>query len=138
MTRVLVAGGLLAIGSVACSSSANEHSRTIEIRGERVAVTELRGVVEALCEAKDLAARDPEASGTIFFDRVHAPLHDIAAATEEVDRPSAARLLEAKQAVEQDIQQRPELELASDLQELIAATRDALKELSVRIGGCDG
>lgn len=35
-----------------------------------------------------------------FQDRVHGPLHDVAAAAAEADRAAAARLLEAKQRVE--------------------------------------
>jgi len=100
-------------------------------------VTQSRGVVDALCEAKDEAPRDPEAARTTFFDRAHDPLHDIAAAVEEVDRSSAARLLEAKQAVEADLEAMGTPELASDLGRLIAATRDALKDLSIPTEGCD-
>jgi hypothetical protein len=109
----------------------------MEIRGERVPVTHLRGVVEALCEASDEAARDAEAARRIFFDRAHDPLHDIAAAAEKVDRSSAARLLEAKQAVEADLEATAAPELTSDLGRLIVATRDALEDLSVSTEGCN-
>lgn len=137
MIRVLIATATLMVGSVACSSSPDDNSATMEIRGERVSVTQLRGVVDALCEASDEVARDAEAARTIFFDRAHDPLHDIAAAAEEVDRPSAARLLEAKQAVEANLEAMRAPELASDLGRLIAATRDALEDLSVSTEGCD-
>lgn len=109
----------------------------MEIRGERVPVTQLRGVVDALCEASDEAAADPESARGIFFDRAHDPLHDIAAAAEDVDRSSAARLLEAKQAVEANLEAMAAPGLASDLERLITATRDALKELSISTEGCD-
>jgi len=101
-------------------------------------VTELRGVVEALCEAQEAAPRDPEQARIAFFDRAHDPLHDIAAAAQEVDRSSAARLLEAKQAVEADLERMRGPDLAPDLGRLVAATRAALMELSVSVPGCDG
>jgi hypothetical protein len=134
---VLIATATLMLGGAGCSSSPNDNPATMEIRGERVPVTQLRGVVDALCEAKDQAAPDPEAARRIFFDRAHDPLHDVAAAAEEVDRSSAARFLEAKQAVEADLQAMAAPELASDLGRLVAATRDALKDLSVSTEGCD-
>jgi len=137
LISVLIATASVMLGSVACSSSPNDNAATMEIRGERVPVTQLRGVVEALCEADDEAARDAEASRRIFFDCAHDPLHDIAAAVEEVDRSSAARLLEAKQAVEADLEAMGAPELASDLGRLIVATRDALEDLSVSTEGCD-
>jgi hypothetical protein len=138
MTRVLItAAGLLMLWGSACSSAPGETPATIEIRGERVRVMELQGVVDALCDAKDAAGRDPEEARMVFFDRAHDPLHDIAAAAEEVDRSSAARLLEAKQTVEADLDGMAGPELASDLGALVAATRDALKQLSVSVAGCD-
>jgi hypothetical protein len=137
LISVLIATASVMVGSVACSSSPNDNAATMEIRGERVPVTQLRGVVEALCEADDEAARDAEAARRIFFDRAHDPLHDIAEAAEEVDRSSAARLLEAKQAVEADLEAMGAPELASDLGRLIVATRDSLEDLSVSTEGCD-
>jgi hypothetical protein len=137
LIRVLIATVTLLVGSAACSTSPNDNPATMEIRGERVPVTQLRGVVEALCEAKDEAPRHPEEARTTFFDRAHDSLHDIAAASGEVARSSAARLLEAKQAVEADLEAMGTPELASDLGRLIAATRDALKDLSVSTEGCD-
>ncbi|MGH2698818.1 MAG: hypothetical protein ACRDJL_06420 [Actinomycetota bacterium] len=138
MTRVLIAaGGLLMVWSSACSPSSRDIPETIEMRGERVAVTELRGVVDALCEAQEAAGRDFGQARMVFFDRAHNPLHDIAAAVGEIDRSSAARLLEAKQAVEADFERMAGPELASDLGGLVAETRDALDGLSVSVPGCD-
>ena len=59
---------------------------------------QLRGVVEALCEARDEGRREPEEARTTFFDRAHDSLPDLAAASGEDAPSSAARLLEAKQA----------------------------------------
>jgi len=122
LISVLIAAATLMVGSAACSSSPNDNPATMEIHDERVSVTQLRGVVEALCEANDEAARDPEAARRIFFDRAHDALHDIATAAQEVDRSSAARLLEAKHAVETDLEAMGAPELASDLGRLIAAS----------------
>jgi hypothetical protein len=56
---------------------------------------------EGLCRVAVLVSegRTREA-GEAFEDRVHAMLHEVAAATEEVDRDAAAELLRAKQPVE--------------------------------------
>lgn len=113
MTRVLIAGGLVAVVGAACSSPSDERPSAVETCGEGAPVTRLCGVVDALCEAKDEARRDPDAARTIFFDRAHGPLHEIAAA-EEVHRSSAGRVLEAKQAVEADLEATAAPELASE------------------------
>jgi hypothetical protein len=63
---------------------------------------ELGTALDGLCEARRLSARglvrDAEAE---FLDRAHAYLHELARETARTDRAAAARLLEAKQLVEQ-------------------------------------
>jgi hypothetical protein len=63
---------------------------------------ELGTALDGLCEARRLAERglvgDAE---TAFQDRAHAYLHELARETSGTDRKAAARLLEAKQLVEQ-------------------------------------
>jgi hypothetical protein len=89
----------------------------------------LGNVVVALCEAR--AEADPAASEEIFYDRVHARLHDLARATEEVDRAAAARLLEAKEAVESDLAgENSTPDLKRDIEELIGSARRALEVTS--------
>jgi hypothetical protein len=70
---------------------------------------ELGTALEGLCEARRLAERglvgDAE---TAFQDRAHAYLHELARETSDTDREAAARLLEAKQLVEQAFAERAE------------------------------
>lgn len=61
--------------------------------------------VTGLCEARRVASAEPEEAVRLFQDRVHVPLHDIAAQVEEADRAAAAKLLEAKQEVEAEIEE---------------------------------
>lgn len=76
----------------------------------------------ALCDA--VAASPAEAAG--IFDRdAHGPLHELAARVAERDRRAAARLLQAKNAVERAADE-PGADLQPRLDELVAATRDAL------------
>ena len=69
--------------------------------------------------------RDPDAVRNVFFDRAHQPLHELAAETSRHDRATAARLLEAKQAVEADLDS-PDRSLDTDLDELLDAASDAI------------
>ena len=79
---------------------------------------------QGLCQAR-AQARQPEAAREIFFDRVHQPLHQLAAEAADADRAVAAKLLEAKQAVERDLAEDPQL-LPGDLEALAEATRRAI------------
>jgi hypothetical protein len=86
------------------------------------------GIVAALCEARNRAVHDAAEAEAIFLDRAHDGLHHLAREVAEVDRSAAARLLEAKQAVEADIE-RPSsgAGLEEHLEALIASTRRALE-----------
>jgi len=68
---------------------------------------------------------DIDAAGDEFYDTAHQPLHDLAAEVAEVDREVAARLLEAKEAVESDLDTRPS-GLGESFQVLVSATNEAL------------
>ncbi len=108
-------------------------------RGSLGNVTEenSREAVLGLCEARAEVERDPAAAGDAFFDRAHDRLHVIAAAVEEVDRPSAARLLEAIASVEADVRQDAEPErTAADLDALLEATRASLERLGLAAPRC--
>ncbi len=72
------------------------------VAGDPVPVAQMTDALAALCVAQDEAAGRPRAAEARFFDRSHATLHLMARALEDVDRPLAARLLEAKQKVEAD------------------------------------
>ena len=79
---------------------------------------------QGLCQARAQASQ-PEAAREIFFDRVHQPLHELATEAAGADRAAAAKLHEAKQAVERDLAHDPE-SLRGDLDRLAEATRRAI------------
>lgn len=82
-------------------------------------VVELCGVLEAAIAGDVELARSR-------FD--HGPLHTLAANVSSFERGVAARLLEAKEAVESDLAglTPAEATLVANLQELVAATAEAL------------
>ena len=96
------------------------------------------GTVTGLCEARRLAPSRPEDAAALFQDRAHLDLHDLAAGVEGRDRAAAATLLEAKQAVEVDIEaERPDGEtLERDLDELLDVTVTGLREIGVEAPTC--
>lgn len=81
---------------------------------------------QGLRRARERAeAGDAAGARREFFDSAHDPLHRLAAEVVARDRASAARLLEAKQAVERSLDEGSP-SLADDLDRLEAAARDAL------------
>jgi hypothetical protein len=86
-------------------------------------------VLPGLCRSS-AAARSGDVTGAerIFTDTLHGPLHDIARETAASDRGAAARLLEAKQAVERELGSSPSdpAALGSNLARLGDTTRAAL------------
>lgn len=81
-------------------------------------------LARGLCQARARAG-EPDQARRAFFDNAHQPIHELAAAAAAGDRVAAARLLEAKQAVEGDLAGDPaRLGVSIDL--LIEATRGAL------------
>lgn len=83
-----------------------------------------------LCEAADAADAGDEAGASGSFEDAHAALHELAAATEEIDRAVAARLLEAKQAVEAGADD------AEEYTALLGAVEDAVEVLGGEAGKC--
>ncbi|HEX6236967.1 MAG TPA: hypothetical protein VFZ68_07220 [Acidimicrobiales bacterium] len=83
-------------------------------------------VAGGLCEALTSADAGDLATARETFD--HGPLHDLADAAIGVDRAVAARLLEAKEAVESDLADDGAAahRVAEDLRSLVVATGDAL------------
>ena len=91
--------------------------------------------VGAMCELRRTVDRDE--ANALFFDRVHQTLHVLAAATEVVDRIPAAGLLEAKQAVEADLQaETMPPSFSADVADLLGATGDALATVDLPDPGC--
>ncbi len=79
-----------------------------------------------LCTARSAArSGDVVEARRAFLDRSHQPLHELAAQATERDRAVAARLLEAKEAVEASLG-RSSPTAAADLDGLVDATGAAL------------
>jgi hypothetical protein len=99
----------------------------------------LSDAAAALCSAKRQAAADPLAARRVFYEGAHDHLHDLARQVQQVDRPIAARLLEAKQRVEHDLDASATPQrLAGDLDRLLAATHAALTAISIPAPACPG
>src|SRR5205085_8773642 len=130
-----LAVGLLALalplvgcdGSAPATTPAPTTGPTILVAGDPVPVAQMTDALANLCIARDEAGDRPRAAEARFFDRAHATLHLIARAVEDVDRPLAARLLEAKQKVEGDFSGLASGDrVADDLRPLVTVTAEAL------------
>lgn len=100
-------------------------------------VATMTAAVGGLCTARAQADTDVKSVRATFYDRSHEALHTIARALEPVDRVVAARLLEAKQAVEADVNaQPPRATVAADLDRLLDVTRQGLARLSITAPRC--
>lgn len=109
-------------------------TETITVGGESVPVSSLVDGFAGLCQANQAAAdRDFAHAKLTFNDHAHTPLHTVARALEDIDRPAAARLLEAKQRVEADLDGSGTTTpgLAADLAALVSATRAGLDRLGI-------
>jgi hypothetical protein len=88
--------------------------------------------IEGLCRIEDEGLADRDRASAIFYDRAHDALHELAAEVEDVDRAAAARLLVAKERVEQALGGDPLPETFLDelraLRRAVAETLDALGE----------
>ena len=132
---LLVLGGIAIGGAGMTVLDGDDHDG----EGSKVAPTSSYvGTVTGLCEAGRLAPSRPEEAAALFQDQAHVDLHDLAAEVEESDRAAAAALLEAKQAVEADIEaDQPDGErLEQDLDELLDAAVAGLRELDVEAPTC--
>ncbi|MGH9242945.1 MAG: hypothetical protein ACRD29_01230 [Acidimicrobiales bacterium] len=110
--------------AVACSVLAFTGCGT-NTESAPTAATDSQRVIDALCMAPD--AGDALQARTIFFDRAHEPLHQLAADVGDDDRGIEGRLLEAKQRVEADLTSDVSPNLAADMDGLISATADAIE-----------
>ncbi len=128
MTRLRLlglVGGLLALVGVgvvvlAVAGDDGSPSPAVEVGGR------YSPAYAGLCSARSAArSGDVAAARGAFFDRAHQPLHELAAGATARDRSAAARLLEAKEAVEAGLAQAAP-NLASDLDRLLAATASAV------------
>ncbi len=141
-TRVAVVLAAALIGAQLLSSCSSGPStvgrtRTIQVDGEEVAASSLRGAVTGLCAALERLPADPRAARDDYYSLSHQRLHTIAAAVQEIDRSVAASLLQAMAVVEEDLARPPfPASLAGDLDRLLAATRAALRALSIPTEPC--
>lgn len=94
-----------------------------------------KGAIVDLCLALEQSRTDREGAETIFEDRAHPRLHDIARDTEQEDRAAAAELLQAKNRVEENLKS-GEGDLTADLGRLLDASRKALEVLELDPPGC--
>jgi hypothetical protein len=128
VTRVALLCALMATGAMVACGAGQPRSQSARDDG---------GIVAPLCEARGQAVHDAAEAKAIFVDRAHDGLHELARDVAELDRSAAARLLEAKQAVEAEIE-RPSggTALAEHLEALIASTRRALEATNQPVSGC--
>ncbi len=83
-------------------------------------------VHSALCAARSAAARGETAEARrLFVAHAHERLHELAATAGDTDRAAAARLLEAKEAVERDFAT-GSAEVAGDLDGLMSTISKAI------------
>lgn len=109
---------------------------SITVDGRQVTEGDLEEAVFALCLVRD-GAEQVEAADATFQDRAHGPLHDLVTAVEDDDRALAARLLIAKQAVENGLTGTTDPEqLAEDTERLISVTGDALQTVGMEVPEC--
>lgn len=109
---------------------------TITVTGEQFEVEELQGAITAMCTSRN-EVEDPEAAEITFQDRAHQPLHLVATAVEDEDRALAARMLEAKQDVEEEFAGEADpAELEERLNGLIEVTAEALTALGIPSDTC--
>jgi hypothetical protein len=110
---------------------------SVTMAGETVGATRLRAIAAGLCEAAQQAATDISAAAKTFNSKSHDGLHLIARGLQEIDRPAAATLLEAKQKVEADISSKAAgPQLAADLRSLSDVTRSSLARFNLTVDAC--
>lgn len=129
----VVAVAVLAAG---CHRSSGTSNRTIRVGSDTVPVSRLVDAEVGLCQAAKAAPTDPVAARATFYDRSHDTLHTAARALETTDRALAARLLEAMQKVEADLEIRPP-GLPDDLSQLFDVYRQGLARLAITAPPCD-
>ena len=131
---VLVLAGT-AIGGAGMTVLADDDH---EAGGKKAAVNSYVGTVTGLCEARRVAADDPEEATRLFRDEAHVDLHALAYQAEDLDRSAAAGLLEAKQTVEADLDaaEVDGEELQHGLDAVLEATIAALRATDVEAPTC--
>ncbi|HKY75653.1 MAG TPA: hypothetical protein VJS45_05920 [Acidimicrobiia bacterium] len=123
--------------STAAETTTTTAPASVTMAGETVSTTRLRAIAAGLCEAAQQAATDISAAAKTFNSKSHDGLHVIARGLQEIDRPAAATLLEAKQKVEGDISNKVAgTQLAADLRSLSDVTKSSLARFNVTVDAC--
>ena len=132
---VSTTAGLILAGSVAALAAAlvlfwpGRGGRSEGPRAAAAAPDAYAPVLPGLCRSSAaVSSGDVAGADRVFADTIHGPLHDIAREAGAVDRVMAARVLEAKQAVEQELERsQPDPGvLGPNIDRLISTTRAAL------------
>lgn len=133
---VLVLLGLSGVGFAVYSQTAGKP----DAAGAGVQTSDevLLAAYADLCETRSLAGGDVEEARGQFYSKVHSPLHDIARKAEEADRAVAARMLEAKNDVEQSFNtSAPADATTAALDRLLTRTAEALNSIGVTTSSCN-
>ena len=131
--RSLVLTLILALATVACGEN---DGGMIELSGG-IAQHEANEAMTALCDIARGRVTAFEDVRAAFQNRAHETLHHIAEVTQEEDTASAAALLEAKSAVETDLEQEePPAELAAHAATLAEATAAAIRVIGLEAAAC--
>jgi hypothetical protein len=138
VTRRIVPALLLSLALVACAPDVEGPSAALD----QAEALPLKLAYQGLCDARAIAeSGDMWGASDIFQSRSHAYLHEVAAKVQAVDREVAARLLQAKQAVEAQLATpdtaNPQLVVAS-LSTLETALGDSAESLELTRPVCGG
>ena len=135
MTRRAIASSLVVLALLLAACGGDGDGSATSPTDPAVDRAAADGTVLALCELAGVS--ELEEADEIFHDRAHEPLHEIADAAGDVDRPAAGDLLAAKQVVEADLLE-PGLPATfpADVVALVAATGAALVALGIESAAC--
>lgn len=110
---------------------------SVTMAGQTVTTARLRAISAGLCEAAGQAATDVPAAEKTFASKSHDGLHLIARGLQDVDRPAAATLLEAKHKVEDDFSKKASgTQITTDLRSLAEANKAGLARFNVTVDAC--
>ncbi len=120
MIRLVALGALILLAS--CTGTSSDSAATTTTASPFV------GPYQAVCDAATAAHRgQPTRARTLFLDGAHQGIHELAATATKRDRPSAGRMLEAKERVEHDLTVNAvPATLAVDLDALAQTVRTAI------------
>lgn len=126
MIRTLTPAVVLALTLAGCGSSSTSAPSVS-------ALPPSSSTYHAVCEAARAArAGNTAMARTVFLDRAHQGVHQLAASAAAHDRPAAGRMLEAKERVERDLETKaPASTLTGDLDALAGTARTAIAATGV-------